>query len=294
MINSRHEWTLEYLSGLREKFLVQGYPLKLINEQYSKALTISREELLFSDKKKKKKVMVAPLVVTFNPGNPPFQSWIRENLPILHEDDRLKKALPSISVVTRQAKNIEKYVVKSRHWKNQKSPPSNTHLPPAGNYKLHSKNCVTCRRMTDGKREYCSEKTGRTYKIQRHYTCESHTHIIYLVKCRLCNVNYVGQSTRTMRQRHLGHRAEIRSGADGLGKHFRDHGAGLDLKNETVFEEHIMQHFELTIIASVEPNKAYSQSNLDRLEGDFQKKLMTMDYHGGMNLRDETRRRHGS
>ena len=72
------------------------------------------------------------------------------------------------------------------------------------------------------------------------------------------------------------------------------YGAGLDLKNEIVFEEHIMQHFELTILASVEPKKAYSQSNHERLEGDFQKKLMTMDYHGGMNLRDQTKRRHGS
>ena len=61
--------------------------------------------------------------------------------------------------------------------------------------------------------------------------------------------------------------------------------AGLDLKNETVFEVEIMQHFGLTMIESDEPNKSYSQSNLDRLEGDFQKKLMTMNYHGGIHMK---------
>ena len=95
-----------------------------------------------------------------------------------------------------------------------------------------------------------------------------------------------------MRARHLGHRAEIRSGADGLGRHFLEkHGQGLNLKNEEVFEENIMKYFNLTMIASVEPGKPWTQKRLDQLEGNFQKNLMSMDYNGGMNIRDETVRR---
>ena len=94
---------------------------------------------------------------------------------------------------------------------------------------------------------------------------------------------------------YLGHRAEIRGGADGLGRHFLEkHGAGLNLKDEKTFEENVMKHFKLTIIASVEPGQPWSRSKLDQLEGDFQKRLMCMDYNGGMNLRDETKRRRGS
>ena len=76
-----------------------------------------------------------------------------------------------------------------------------------------------------------------------------------MVRC-LCDANYVGQTTQTMRKRHLGHRAEIRAGADGLGRHFKKHGVGLDLKNEIVFENNNMKHFELTVIESVEPGKS--------------------------------------
>ena len=94
-----------------------------------------------------------------------------------------------------------------------------------------------------------------------------------------------------MRERHWGHRSEIRSGADGLGKHFLCHGVNLNLKNEKIFEESVMRHFDLTVIASVQPGQPWTQVNLDRLEGKFQKNLMSMDYSGGMNIRDETKRK---
>ena len=46
-----------------------------------------------------------------------------------------------------------------------------------------------------------------------------------------------------MRARHLGHRGEIRSGADGLGNHFlENHGQGFNLKNEELFEEDVMNN----------------------------------------------------
>ena len=87
LVNSREEWNFSYLRELREKFLQQEYPLSLVNEQFSRALSVNRADLLFRtpDQKKSKKV-IAPLVITFNPGNPRFKSWIREEIEILHED----------------------------------------------------------------------------------------------------------------------------------------------------------------------------------------------------------------
>ena len=164
----------------------------------------------------------------------------------MHEDTKLKKLIPKINVVTRQAPNIEKKVIRSRHWKINKDtgPPP----PPPGNFKLHNENCVTCKRMEDGKTSFRSSKTGREYNITRHYTCESSC-IIYIAHCSLCQQDYVGQSTRTMRARHIGHRSEIRTGADGLGRHFLEkHGQGINLKNENLFEENVMKHFKLTIV----------------------------------------------
>ena len=75
----------------------------------------------------------------------------------------------------------------------------------------------------------------------------------------------------------MGHRGEIRSGADGLGKHFLEkHGQGFKLKNEEQFEENVMKPFSLTIIANVEQGKPWSKVKLGQLEGQFQKNLMTI------------------
>ena len=97
-----------------------------------------------------------------------------------------------------------------------------------------------------------------------------------------------------MRARHLGHRSEIRTGADGLGRHFLEqHGQGLNLKSSDIFEENVMRYFSLIVIASVELGKPWTQYKLDQLEGRIQKNLMTMDYNGGLNIRDEVKRRRG-
>ena len=54
--------------------------------------------------------------------------------------------------------------------------------------------------------------------------------------------------------------------------------------------ENIVPFLDLAIIASVNPNTPGAQERLDRVEADFQHRLMTMNVHGGINLRDETRR----
>ena len=66
------------------------------------------------------------------------------------------------------------------------------------------------------------------------------------------------------------------------------HGQGINLKNENLFEENVMKH--LTIVASVEPAKPWTQNRLDELEDRLQKNLRTMDY-GGINIRDEVQRK---
>ena len=72
MVNSKEEWNVEYLKELKEKFLDQGYPRKLIMEEFGRALEVDRNDLLFNTNKKKKKT-VAPLVITFSPANPSYK-----------------------------------------------------------------------------------------------------------------------------------------------------------------------------------------------------------------------------
>ena len=206
-----------------------------------------------------------------------------------------------MSTVTRQAKNISKIVVRARHWRRsddglqqrgQNGTDGNGSGPP-GNFTYHSKNCKACQHMSDNLTKYKSSKTGRQDHITRHYTCQSR-YITYLITCRLCRTQsqYVGQSVQTMAQRHYGHRSEIKRGEAGLGRHFHDHAVdlGIDL-NHANGVDRITEMLDLVIIGSVEEGKRDSLVRLDRLEEDFQHRLMTMDWQGGINIRDETKRR---
>ena len=81
-----------------------------------------------------------------------------------------------------------------------------------------------------------------------------------------------------MRRRHYGHRSDVRNGIAGLGSHFRDvHGQGLDLKSDDNLNT-CMANFRLV-------------EHIDRIEADLQKRLRCMSENGGMNVRDEDRRR---
>ena len=91
--------------------------------------------------------------------------------------------------------------------------------------------------MEEKVESFTSSNTKREYKIRRNYTCTSRW-VIYLVTCSACNIQYVGQTRQEMRQRHYGHRSDIKNGIAGLGSHFKEvHGNGLDLKVKQNLEE---------------------------------------------------------
>ena len=69
MVNSRPEWNIEYLKELRNKFLDQGYPISMINCEFRRALEVDRKDLIFSTNKQKKRIVIAPLIVTFWPSS---------------------------------------------------------------------------------------------------------------------------------------------------------------------------------------------------------------------------------
>ena len=89
-------------------------------------------------------------------------------------------------------------------------------------------------------------------------------------------------------------RSEIKSSQPGLGEHFHKHALdmGLDPKLDKILDT-VMKYFKLTIIGSVEESKPGAAVRLDKLEADMQHRLMTMDIHGGINIRDENRKNRG-
>ena len=93
--------------GFRIYLLNQGYPSKLVNDQFSEASAISRNDLLRTREKEAKKLF--PFVVTFNPNLPDVGNIIRKHLFILQSNPKLKELFPRGSVIPafRRSKNLK-------------------------------------------------------------------------------------------------------------------------------------------------------------------------------------------
>ena len=74
-----------HLEKLRVKFIQQEYPEQLIDEQFSKVRQLNRDDILYkkkdeAKKRTKAKAMRSCMVVTYNPANPPFHTWIKKSI----------------------------------------------------------------------------------------------------------------------------------------------------------------------------------------------------------------------
>ena len=113
-------------------------------------------------------------------------------------------------------------------------------------------NCLTCK-IFDQSTTCKSSYTGREYSISPNLHCGT-KNVVYLVTCKKCKIQYVGETERTLRQRMCGHRSCIKDLSSLLGSHFDDHG---------------IENFSVQIIEEINPrrmrnNKTIKDHRLDR------------------------------
>ena len=143
----------------------------------------------------------------------------------------------------------------------------------------HNKGCICCRRIANGISKYTSTVTKQSYTIDGNYTCQTNN-CIYLVTCGICEEQYVGKTTRSMKKRHKDHRSDIKANRFGLGAHFFKHAEEIGINMDTNMED-IMQHFNLCIITS---GDKYSAEEWKDKEADFMQTLKTTQDHGRINI----------
>ena len=82
-----------------------------------------------------------------------------------------------------------------------------------------------------------STNTKRTYKIRKNLNCRS-SFVIYLGQCKLCRGQYVGKSKRELRERHSGHKQDIKNDKGGLGHHYHgSDGCGYENLQITIIDQ---------------------------------------------------------
>jgi len=78
---------------------------------------------------------------------------------------------------------------------------------PSGSFRC-GKKCATCPYISHGLTTYTFFSTGETHPIKSNLTCETEN-LIYMIQCNRCNLQYIGETKRRLKDRFNEHRRTI-------------------------------------------------------------------------------------
>lgn len=202
----------------------------------------SRHDYLHMGKKQSDTSKERPLtfVTMFSTRFDDTKKVVNRYLPILYQDRALDNILwDGVKFVARKVRSLGNIVLPS-------APPSSkqtTWLTCTGFFKCGHGRCGVCRFVNQTK-TFCANHNPQQQRIGSFLNCST-DHVIYLVTCTACNVQYIGCTVRKLRVRIYVHIQGVQVGLDSLrnissvSRHFRDCHHG-ELSSLRVMEiEHV-------------------------------------------------------
>ncbi len=165
------------------------------------------------------------LITHYNTRNPPLNELIQEHSNLLERTRKPAIRKEQLQVTYSRGPNlgdILTHTLLERAHKTFGCKPCN-------------KPCATCRHVSTST-TITSSRTKKTYKIPGEFTCQS-TGAIYVLTCKEegCNIQYVGESSRTINERFRNHTHDIRYHKDTpVANHMNTH------QNKMNFSIHIV------------------------------------------------------
>ena len=193
----------ERLEELRSWFGNRGYPKGIVDSQLRKVTERRREDLL--TRRVRRKSCGVPLVVTYNPRLSKLGNIIRKHLPILYSNTEAKTVFsPAPFVSFRSGYSLTNHLVRAKVYPLERK---------VGSHKCGRSRCQTCNnvQISDTFESFTDKKS---YKINHYLSCEDKC-LIYLLSCKVCGLQYVGQTTDKFRFRWNNYKACQRKAALG-------------------------------------------------------------------------------
>jgi hypothetical protein len=246
------------LDNMMTHFLARGYPDHVLRESFSRASGYQRHSLLNPTPKADKTGTL--ILAKYRHGGYNPSSQLQPFLKIL-EANTDTKALADDGFITgrRRGPNLRDLLVQSKFLRLVKVKGSH----PCG------RPCATCP-FLGTHTSYQSHANGTTLKIRGSYNCQT-SNAVYMIQCKKCHLQYVGQTRNTINTRFRGHTADIRR-ADQIkpvSKHFTlpDHNINdvtiivLDQNNWTTSQRLVAEESLITTLQTLQP------SGLNIIEG---------------------------
>ena len=172
--------------NLLQNFKYRGYPTQLVRSAINKAFSRNRDDLLQPKKPISTQKSIIPFITSNNPLNPPIRKILSKYTCIQETSEDLKSVLDNkIMVVNKRATNIKQMLVRA-----DITPQDiNKGSSPCG------KPCIICPFMAKTE-QITSWKTKEQFRIKGRFNCKT-KNVIYIISCKKCGLQYVGQSGNT-------------------------------------------------------------------------------------------------
>ena len=200
-----------HIGEMKSWFQKRAYPEKVIDKELGKI------SFSYKGSKNSRKNKGIPFVVTYHPLLQELSNIITKNLNWLYADDEVKKLFsPGPMVSFRSARKLSSYLVRAKIYPLQRD---------IGSCKCGKKRCQVCQNIVETD-SFSSTCTGKTYKINHQFNCSDKC-LIYLLTCKTCLKQYVGQTVDEFRYRWNNYKCNDKK----------------YLKGQSCFQEHIFEHF---------------------------------------------------
>ena len=140
---------------------------------------------------KQSKSKEVTFIVTYHPLLKSFQSLINKHLNILYLDENTKEVfIPGPMVTFHGSRKLSSCLVRTKLYSLERV---------SGSCKYHGKRCAMCLDFNETS-IFTSSVTHETNKINHKFDCNSEC-LIYLLTCKQCSEQYVGQTIDDFRFR---------------------------------------------------------------------------------------------
>lgn len=218
----------KHLDDLQNHLDKRGYQKDMVTSAINLGKSVERKSLLeYKDKTSMDRV---PLVLTYDSRLANASYLIRQHMPTLHADDRLKSIFREPPLVSfRRTRNLKDLLVSAKLPTIQSNSEG---MDKPGFTKCPSNKCSLRNHIIEGNK-FTSSITNCNFPITDHIHCKM-SWMIYLITCTKCLKQYVGKTTTSLYTRFANHKTDIKyyGTTKGkklpMGKHFNMTGHSFD------------------------------------------------------------------
>ena len=190
------EKRLEELKG----FLVKRcYCSDYVDNQFGRVREVNRNSL-FKRKEGAEHSNRNCFVVDYHPALRALYNIFRELHVIVSWSERFLRIMPEPPMVCfRRAKNLKDHLVRSKLRGEEET--------VVGMFKCGKKKCKICDNVVTGD-EFKSYVEGRSFRINHRFDCDTEG-VVYLISCKSCGLQYVGNTITAFRLRFNNHKSSL-------------------------------------------------------------------------------------